>query len=157
MSNINKQIGELIRDTRNQRGLSQREFAKRLTLTQDAVSDLETGLRVLKITELFEIAEVLNIPPAAFLIVKETEAKKRLLASCTNRLSNLPIVLLELVDVMLDRFIRLTSWVEGPEIGIRRIEIDLSTTSGYASHERQPDIRMSGNMILEYKKVKPQI
>ncbi len=151
MDNINQLIGEMIRDARKQHGLNQRDFASKLALTQDAISDLEKGIRILKITELFEIARVLNIPASNFLVVNETEAKQKLLDSCIKKLNKLPIKLLEVVDIILARFAQLKSWVEDPDFGLRQLEIDLNSPSMYPS-ERSPDIILSGTMILKYKR-----
>lgn len=47
----NIEIGKRIKEIRNDKKLSQREFAKRLTLSQNHISYLEKGIR--KITEKF--------------------------------------------------------------------------------------------------------
>lgn len=60
MSSRLKHIGALIRDLREERGLSQSEFAKKLRTTQSAVARLENGEQNLSTVTLSKISAVLN-------------------------------------------------------------------------------------------------
>ncbi len=56
----NQQIGQLIAQIRQERGLTQNEFAKRLSTSQSAVNRMEHGRQNLSLETLGRISEVLN-------------------------------------------------------------------------------------------------
>src|SRR3954471_14465238 len=58
--NTNQQIGLLISQIRQERGLTQAEFAKRLNTSQSAVNRIEHGKQNLSIETLGRISDVLN-------------------------------------------------------------------------------------------------
>ena len=60
MLTTNKQIGQLIAQIRQQRGLTQSEFAKQLSTSQSAVNRIEHGRQNLSLETLGRISEVLN-------------------------------------------------------------------------------------------------
>lgn len=61
-----KQLGFRIRQAREQRGLSQEEFAAAVAKDQGAISDYENGKRKLAVTDLPTFATVLEVPPSYF-------------------------------------------------------------------------------------------
>jgi UDP-N-acetylglucosamine 1-carboxyvinyltransferase len=60
MQNTNEQIGLLISQIRQERGLTQAEFARRLATSQSAVNRMEHGKQNLSLETLGRISEVLN-------------------------------------------------------------------------------------------------
>ncbi|HUC95878.1 MAG TPA: UDP-N-acetylglucosamine 1-carboxyvinyltransferase [Candidatus Saccharimonadia bacterium] len=60
MNESNKKIGQLIYQIRQERGLTQTEFAKRLKTSQSAVNRIENGRQNLSIETLGRISDVLN-------------------------------------------------------------------------------------------------
>ncbi len=60
MSTTNQQIGQLIAQIRQERGLTQSEFAKRLSTSQSAVNRMEHGRQNLSLETLGRISDVLN-------------------------------------------------------------------------------------------------
>lgn len=62
MSNTNEKIGQLIYQIRQDRGLTQTEFAKRLGTSQSAVNRIEHGKQNLSLETLGRISDVLNKP-----------------------------------------------------------------------------------------------
>jgi len=65
-ADISKHIGERIRRAREQRGWTQGELAQRLGKNATTVSNYENGNRTIRITELPELARVLEVPIAYF-------------------------------------------------------------------------------------------
>lgn len=60
MLTTNEQIGQLIAQIRQERGLTQNEFAKKLSTSQSAVNRMEHGRQNLSLETLGRISEVLN-------------------------------------------------------------------------------------------------
>src|SRR4051812_14685309 len=60
MANTNEQIGNLIAQIRQEKGLTQAEFARRLNTSQSAVNRMEHGNQNLSLETLGRISEVLN-------------------------------------------------------------------------------------------------
>ena len=60
MNPVNSKIGQLIAQIRQERGLTQSEFAKRLSTSQSAVNRIERGKQNLSIETLGRISDVLN-------------------------------------------------------------------------------------------------
>lgn len=60
MTNTNQQIGNLIAQIRQEKGLTQAEFARRLNTSQSAVNRMEHGNQNLSLETLGRISEVLN-------------------------------------------------------------------------------------------------
>lgn len=60
MQHTNQQIGKLIAQIRQERGLTQAEFARRLNTSQSAVNRIEHGNQNLSVETLGRISEVLN-------------------------------------------------------------------------------------------------
>ncbi len=60
MANTNEKIGNLIYQIRQERGLTQAEFARRLGTSQSAVNRIEKGRQNLSLDTLGRISDVLN-------------------------------------------------------------------------------------------------
>ncbi len=61
MSTINEQIGKKIKELRVEKGLTQTEFANLFNLTQNAVTNIETGKRTLYYEELLSMANYFDV------------------------------------------------------------------------------------------------
>src|SRR5579872_4599542 len=62
MPTTNEKIGELIYQIRQERGLTQAEFARRLGTSQSAVNRMERGRQNLSLETLGRMSDVLNKP-----------------------------------------------------------------------------------------------
>ncbi len=60
MDRTNEKIGELIAQIRQERGLTQAEFAKKLKTSQSAVNRMEHGRQNLSLETMGRISDVLN-------------------------------------------------------------------------------------------------
>ncbi|OOQ57506.1 hypothetical protein BC343_14715 [Mucilaginibacter pedocola] len=56
-----KTVGQLIRDTRTERKITQAELAKRLGVSIPAISKIESGVTDVNLSRVHQIAEVLEI------------------------------------------------------------------------------------------------
>jgi transcriptional regulator with XRE-family HTH domain len=64
---ILKQVGSKIRALRNETGLSQEDFAKKVDLDRTYISDVERGERNVSVLNLFKIAKGLKKPASSLL------------------------------------------------------------------------------------------
>lgn len=62
-----QEAGSLLREARLRAGLTQHELATRLGWSPDTLASYETGRRGLRVAQLFEIAQTLELPPSALL------------------------------------------------------------------------------------------
>lgn len=69
---ILRQIGARIREARLAANINQAEIATRMGTTQEAISRFEQGGRAVKVTDLYEFAEVLNVSIAYLLGLEST-------------------------------------------------------------------------------------
>ena len=58
---VNEQIGKRIRELRKEKKLTQKEFGRVFGLSQNAVTNIETGKRALYLDELLKIADYFNV------------------------------------------------------------------------------------------------
>ena len=65
-TDVNRYIGERIRNLRNRNGLTQQELADRTELTKGFISQLERGLVSASVVTLFDLIECLGTTPADF-------------------------------------------------------------------------------------------
>lgn len=67
----NEQVGKKLRILRNKEGLSQVQFGKLFGMTQNMVTNVETGKRILNYDELIKIADYYGV--TTDYIIRETE------------------------------------------------------------------------------------
>ena len=60
-------LGAFLRSVRVESGISQRDLAKRLNLTQSFISKLERGERQLQVLELIALCKIFQVEPTSFL------------------------------------------------------------------------------------------
>ena len=68
---VNEQIGQKVRILRTKEGLSQVQFGKLFGMTQNMVTNIETGKRSLNYDELIKIADYYGV--TTDYIIRETE------------------------------------------------------------------------------------
>ena len=73
VENVNKLIGEKIKNMRNRNGLTQQELADRTELTKGFISQLERGLVSASVATLFDLIECLGTTPAEFFREQEEQ------------------------------------------------------------------------------------
>ena len=89
MDNANEKIGHLIAQIRQERSLTQAEFARRLGTSQSAVNRMEHGHQNLSLETLGRISDVLNKQLISSAVAAPTCASKAA-TSCTARLPSRP-------------------------------------------------------------------
>lgn len=72
-SDIARIFGEVIRELRRKRGLSQEEFGFECELHRTYISLLERGKRIPSLTTIIQLASALRIPPSE--IVRQVEVR----------------------------------------------------------------------------------
>lgn len=145
MSTQNQKIGALLRAARKQQGISQQELARQLSLSHDAISDLEQGIRIMKVSELLELSRILQLSPTYFLAHQSQEEQSILFEQCVEILRSYPKPLLEIASVLLDQLLLLKDWVESTHSETDRIEMSLDSSGA----DKATDIRMRGNLVFE--------
>lgn len=70
---VNEQIGKRIRELRKEKKLTQKEFGRVFGLSQNAVTNIETGKRALYLDELLKIADYFNV--STDYLIKENGVK----------------------------------------------------------------------------------
>ena len=73
VENVNRLIGEKIKNMRNRNGLTQQELADRTELTKGFISQLERGLVSASVVTLFDLIECLGTTPAEFFREQEEQ------------------------------------------------------------------------------------
>ena len=72
-SEVNRYIGEQIRNLRNRNGLTQQELADRTELTKGYISQLENGIVAPSVITLLDLIECLGTTPSEFFREAQTE------------------------------------------------------------------------------------
>ncbi|ADB39301.1 helix-turn-helix domain-containing protein [Spirosoma linguale] len=67
MTELKKQVGQRIKEARNQKGITQREFGKMLGVSHTTVNGYETGKQNLTLDTLEKVAAALGMAPKSFL------------------------------------------------------------------------------------------
>ncbi len=173
MLNTNEKIGQLIYQIRQERGLTQAEFARRLGTSQSAVNRIEKGRQNLSLETLGRISDVLNKQiislggGAVNLRVEgghelsgsiETKVSKNaavcllfaaLLNKGTTRLKRMPRIeeVNRLIEVLTSIGVKVR-WMAGNDLEIRPPEkLDLSKIDAHAARKTRSVIMMFGPLI----------
>ena len=88
-SKLSEIVGENIVKQRRKLGLSQKELAEKLTITQDAMARMEKGKIAPKMARLQTLADILQCP-VAYLFRTQDEAAEERAATMTDILKTLP-------------------------------------------------------------------
>ncbi len=71
---VNERIGKKIKELRKEKGLTQNDFANKFNLTQNTVTNIETGKRTLSCEELLSIANYFKV--STDYLIKENGARE---------------------------------------------------------------------------------
>lgn len=66
-----KALGRAIAEAREERGMTQRQFAARLGIDQSVLARIEIGMRRLDVVEFISLARAMNMEPSVLLKVVE--------------------------------------------------------------------------------------
>lgn len=177
MSNTNEKIGQLIHQLRQERGLTQAEFARKMKTSQSAINRIEKGRQNLSLETLGRISDVLQKPIISisgqsinFRVeggqelsgTIETKTAKNsavallcasLLNKGTTKLLNVPRIeevnrIIEVLQSM-DVSIR---WFNGNSLEIKPPEkLDLSKMNATAARRTRSVIMLAGPLLHEFK------
>lgn len=67
MSEITEQVGQIIREARKSKGLTQKELGEKLGVVEATVNGYETGRQNLTVNTLYKIAKALDVSLRVFL------------------------------------------------------------------------------------------
>ena len=152
---IRKRIGDRMRRAREQRGWTQSELAEQLGKNATTVSNYENGNRAIRVTELPQLAQVLQVPIAYFFEESAVELTEEMLAALAQQRPPDDALMQELVQL-------LTAYLEA----VTEIRSDLSTvfaeldslkgqvTSGPTGEARSPAPRRLLTFTVEESSLK---
>lgn len=176
METTNEKIGQLIAHIRQERGLTQAEFAKRLATSQSAVNRIEHGKQNLSLETLGRISDVLNkqlISLSGGAVNLRIEGGHELSGEITLKTSKNAAVALLCASLLNYGVTRFTSfprieevyriievlesigvsakWVNGSDLEIRRPEkLKLDDIDAPAARKTRSVLMMMGSLIHDY-------
>lgn len=176
METTNEKIGQLIAHIRQERGLTQAEFAKRLATSQSAVNRIEHGKQNLSLETLGRISDVLNkqlISLSGSAVNLRIEGGHELSGEITLKTSKNAAVALLCASLLNYGVTRFTSfprieevyriievlesigvsakWVNGNDLEIRRPEkLKLDDIDAPAARKTRSVLMMMGSLIHDY-------
>lgn len=180
MNTTNEKIGHLIAQIRQERGLTQAEFAKRLATSQSAVNRMEHGKQNLSLETLGRISDVLNkqlitinggavnlrieggheLHGDITLKTSKNAAVALLCASLLNygvtRFSSFPRIeeVYRIIEVLESIGVQ-AKWVNGNDLEIRRPEkLKLDEIDATAARKTRSVLMMMGSLIHDYSEFK---
>lgn len=180
MPEANQKIAQLITQIRQERGLTQAEFAKRLKTSQSAINRIEHGNQNLSIETLGRISDVLNkqlislngsainlrieggheLKGDITLKTSKNAAVGLLCASLLNygvtRFTNFPRIeeVYRIIEVLESMGVQV-KWLPGNDIEIRRPDkLNLDRLNAIAARKTRSVLMMIGPLIHDYKKFK---
>lgn len=177
MSNTNEKIGNLISQIRQERGLTQAEFAKKLGTSQSAVNRIEKGKQNLSLETLGRISEVLNKQLISLgsgavnlriegghelhgditLKTSKNAAVGLLCASLLNhgvtKFTNFPRIeeVYRIIEVLESIGVQV-KWSNGNDLEIRRpVKLKLDQMDADAARRTRSVLMMMGSLMHDYK------
>lgn len=180
MTKTNEQIGQLIAQIRQERGLTQAEFAKRLNTSQSAVNRMEHGKQNLSLQTLGRISDVLNkqvisiatnavnlrieggheLSGEITLKTSKNAAVGLLCASLLNygvtRFKSFPRIeeVYRIIEVLESIGVNV-KWLPGNDIEIRRpAELRLDRLNTEAARKTRTVVMMMGPLMHDYREFK---
>jgi UDP-N-acetylglucosamine 1-carboxyvinyltransferase len=176
----NEKIGNLIAQIRQERGLTQAEFAKRLSTSQSAVNRMEHGKQNLTLETLAHISDVLNkqlislngsavnlrieggheLKGEITLKTSKNAAVGLLCASLLNygttRFTNFPKIeeVFRIIEVLQSIGVQI-KWVNGSDLEIRRpVELKLDEMDAEAARKTRSVLMMMGPLLHDHNSFK---
>lgn len=177
MNAENEKIGQLIYQIRQDRNLTQAEFAKRLGTSQSAVNRIEHGRQNLSLEMLARISDVLNkqlisisgssvnlrieggheLKGSITLKTSKNAGVALLCASLLNygvtRFKNFPRIeeVFRIIEVLESIGVKV-KWLEGNDLEIRRpLKLDLANIDANAARKTRSVLMMIGALMHDYK------
>lgn len=177
MESTNEKIGQLIAQIRQERGLTQAEFARRLNTSQSAVNRMEHGKQNMSLETLGRISDVLNkqlitlnsgavnlrieggheLTGDITLKTSKNAAVGLLCASLLNygvtRFTSFPRIeeVYRIIEVLESIGVQV-KWVNGNDLEIRRPEkLKLEDMDAPAARKTRSVLMMMGSLIHDYK------
>jgi len=180
MNNTNEKIGQLIAQIRQERGLTQSEFAKKLNTSQSAVNRIEHGKQNLSLETLGRISDVLNkqlIALSGGSVSLRIQGGQQLSGEITLKTSkNAAVGLLcaSLLNYGVTKFLSFprieevfriievlesigvsAKWTNGNDLEIRRPEkLKLENMDAAAARKTRSVLMMMGPLMHDYKEFK---
>lgn len=177
MNTVNEKIGHLIAQIRQERGLTQAEFAKRLSTSQSAVNRIEHGKQNLSLETMARISDVLHkqlISLSGKAVNLRIEGGHELSGEVTLKTSkNAAVALLcaSLLNYGVTRFVRFPKieevfriievlqsvgvkikWINGSDLEIKRPrELKLDQIDAEAARKTRSVLMMMGPLLHDYK------
>ncbi len=180
MSTANEKIGQLINQIRQDKGLTQAEFAKRLATSQSAVNRIERGKQNLSLEMLGRISDVLNKQIVSLgdrgvnlrieggkqlhgeitLKTSKNAAVALLCASLLNygttRFKHFPRIeeVFRIIEVLESIGVKV-KWSEGNDLEIKRPEVlQLDKIDAHAARMTRSVLMLIGSLMHDYKEFK---
>lgn len=180
MTNANEKIGQLIAQIRQDRGLTQAEFARKLNTSQSAVNRMEHGRQNLGLDILARISDVLNkqilslnegtlnlrieggheLHGSVTLKTSKNAAVALLCASLLNygvtRFKSFPRIeeVYRIIEVLESIGVKFR-WLEGNDLEIRRPEIlDLDHINADSARKTRSVLMLLGSLMHDYDEFK---
>ncbi len=176
MDTPNEKIGHLIAQIRQQRGLTQAEFAKRLGTSQSAVNRMEHGKQNLSLETLGRISDVLNKQlislgnSAVNLRIEGGHELKGDIALKTSKNAAVALLCASLLNYGVTRFVNFprieevfriievlesigvqVRWLEGNTLEIRRPEkLKLAQMNAEAARKTRSVLMLAGSLMHDY-------
>jgi UDP-N-acetylglucosamine 1-carboxyvinyltransferase len=180
MTESNEKIGQLIYQIRQERGLTQTEFAKRLKTSQSAVNRIEHGRQNLSLDTLGRISDVLNKQLISLegqginLRIEGGHELKGEIALKTSKNSAVALLCASLLNFGVTKFIAFprieevyriievlesigvqVKWLPGNDIEIRRpAKLNLDNLDKVAARKTRSVLMFLGPLLHEYKEFK---
>lgn len=180
MHDSNAKIGHLIAQIRQERGLTQAEFARKLSTSQSAVNRMEHGRQNLSLETLARISDVLNkqiislnqgainlrieggneLSGSVTLKTSKNAAVALLCASLLNygvtRFKSFPRIeeVYRIIEVLESIGVKVR-WLEGNDLEIRRPEeLDLDKMNADSARKTRSVLMLLGSLMHDYKNFK---
>lgn len=180
MLSTNEKIGNLIAQIRQDKGLTQAEFARRLNTSQSAVNRMEHGRQNLSLETLGRISDVLNKqllsinPGAVNLRIEGGHELKGKIALKTSKNAAVALLCASLLNYGVTRFKSFprieevyriievlesigvqVKWLEGNDLEIRRPEkLQLDKLDAVAARKTRSVLMLIGPLLHDYKEFK---
>lgn len=180
MINTNEKIGQLIAQIRQERGLTQSEFAKKLSTSQSAVNRIEHGKQNLSLETLGRISDVLNKQLIALsgssvnLRIQGGQELKGEITLKTSKNAAVSLLCASLLNHGVTKFVSFprieevyriievlesigvsAKWVNGNDLEIRRPEkLNLDEIDAPAARKTRSVLMMMGSLMHDHKEFK---
>lgn len=149
MKDIDQQLGNLLRSARTTKGVSQRQLAKLIGVSQDVISDWEQGKRALKVSDLYSISDALDVSLSHFLVLdKNDQDRSKSLAGCLGYLMVMPTPLVYASETFLEGILQTNNKFLRKLKSDGSINIQLATTFFEVPETEDEFYTISGDITI---------